>query len=111
MGAFSSSNQMDFKAVLESFTKDTIPIPPFLRMGLQEWYEGEVLTSAGESLMLNIWEFLQRRKSIFLAADFREQRAKEISFDSQRLFHDPTIMQMSGYSPPLKIDYLLKKQG
>lgn len=28
MGAFSSNDRMDFKAVLESFTKTTFPIPP-----------------------------------------------------------------------------------
>lgn len=53
IGSFSLNVRIDFKTVLESFTKNTISIP--LTNGhMQERYEGEALISAGESLMLNI---------------------------------------------------------
>ena len=57
MGAFSSNDRMDFRAVLQSFSDTEISTPPDWRMGLTPvWCEGERLTCAGGSWMPSIGE-------------------------------------------------------
>ena len=69
-GAFSSNKRMDFKAVLEAFTETEIPIP---KSG--KWAESGMVRSGKcniqwRTLDAQYWGVPQRRKRIFLIADF-----------------------------------------
>lgn len=102
MGTFSSNDRMDFKAVLESFTKTTIPIPPSREWAHAGMVRGRSIDLCWRVLDAQYWGVPQRRKRIFLVADFREQRAKEILFDSQRLFPDSTVIQSRELFPSIR---------
>lgn len=69
-GAFSSNKRMDFKAVLEAFTETEIPIP---KSG--KWAESGMVRSGKCDIQWRVldaqyWGVPQRRKRIFLIADF-----------------------------------------
>uniref|UniRef100_UPI001926B5F6 DNA cytosine methyltransferase n=1 Tax=Tetragenococcus koreensis TaxID=290335 RepID=UPI001926B5F6 len=82
LGAFSSNDRMDFKAVLESFTKREIPIPPFRRWTYAGMVRGRGVDVCWRVLDSQYWGVPQRRKRVFLVADFRDFRAREVLFDS-----------------------------
>ena len=79
-GALTSTNGADFRAVLEAFTEAEIPMP---KSG--KWTGAGMVRSHSVDLA---WVFYdaqnfgtaQRRKRLFLVADFRGQRAVEILF-------------------------------
>lgn len=85
MGAFTSNDRMDYAAVLRAFTGAEIPMPVsggwapagMVRGGSPDlaW---RVLDAAG-------WGTAQRRRRVFLVADFRGQRAGEVLFKPRRL--------------------------
>lgn len=82
-GAFSSNKGMDFRAVLESLTKTSIPIP---RSG--RWAAAGVVRSTECDIEWRVldaqyWGVPQRRKRIFLVADFGTfgRRAGKILFE------------------------------
>lgn len=83
MGAFSSNHRLDFKAVLEAFTSSPVPIPES-----GKWSGAGMVRGTGTSLCWRVMDaqywgiptLKQRRRRIFLVADFREERAKEILF-------------------------------
>jgi intein/homing endonuclease len=82
-GAFSSNKGNDFRAVLEEITKTEIPMPKD-----NKWAEAGVVEWAGGSLAWRVldaqyWGVPQRRKRIFLVADFGGFTAGEILFESQ----------------------------
>ena len=82
-GAFSSNKGMDFRAVLESITETEIPIPKsgrWANAGMVEWRGGSV---AWRILDAQYWGVPQRRKRIFLVADFGGQSAGEILFERE----------------------------
>ena len=80
-GAFSSNQGLDFKAVLEEIGQTTVPMPLN-----GKWAENGVAQLPGCEIAWRIldaqWWVPQRRKRIFLVADFAEGRrcAKEILF-------------------------------
>ena len=86
-GAFSSNKGADFRTVLEEITESTIPVP---RSG--KWAKAGLVRSsqcdiAWRVLDAQYWGVPQRRKRIFLIADFRAngERRPEVLFESQSL--------------------------
>lgn len=79
-GALSSSSRRDFKAVLEAFTEAEVPIP-----GSGRWANAGMVRGRGADLAWCVYDAqyfgtAQRRRRIFLIADFRGQRSGEILF-------------------------------
>lgn len=79
-GALSSNKGLDFKAVLEAFTKTEIPLP-----GYGKWANAGMVRSGGVDLAWCVYNsqhfgVAQRRRRIFLVADFGGKRAGEILF-------------------------------
>ena len=82
-GAFSSNKGADFRAVLEEIGQTEIPVPPngkWATAGLAELQECQI---AWRVLDAQYWGVPQRRKRIFLVADFaaHDRCAGEILFD------------------------------
>ena len=89
-GAFSSNKGLDFRRVLEEITETSIPMPPgdrWAKAGMVELPDRQV---AWRTLDAQYWGVPQRRKRIFLIADFRGQRAGEILFKPESMFGDTT---------------------
>ena len=79
-GALSSSSRRDFKAVLEAFTEAEVPMP-----GSGRWANAGMVRGRGADLAWCVYDAqyfgtAQRRRRIFLIADFRGQRTGEILF-------------------------------
>ena len=79
-GALSSSSRRDFKAVLEAFTEAEVPMP-----GSGRWANAGMVRGRGVDLAWCVYDAqyfgtAQRRRRIFLIADFRGTRAGEILF-------------------------------
>ena len=79
-GALSSSSRRDFKAVLEAFTETEVPMP-----GSGRWANAGMVRGRGADLAWCVYDAqyfgtAQRRRRIFLVADFRGQRSGEILF-------------------------------
>lgn len=83
MGAFSSNDRMDFKAVLESFVQTEVPIPPSRQWANAGMVRGRNVDVCWRVLDSQYWGVPQRRRRIFLVADFRDFRAREILFDTK----------------------------
>uniref|UniRef100_UPI00403F0F44 DNA cytosine methyltransferase n=1 Tax=Candidatus Enterococcus willemsii TaxID=1857215 RepID=UPI00403F0F44 len=83
MGAFSSNDRMDFKAVLESFVQTEIPIPPSRQWAHAGMVRGRTVDVCWRVLDSQYWGVPQHRQRVFLVADFRDSRAREILFDRQ----------------------------
>ena len=93
-GAFSSNSGEDFKAVLEAVIgvaePDTqVPMPEKNRWPYADCYMGNGWSVAYRVLDAQFWGVPQRRKRIYLVADFAGGRAFDILFKSEGL---------SGYS-------------
>ena len=79
-GALSSSSRRDFKAVLEAFAETEVPMPCSGR-----WANAGMVRGRGADLAWCVYDAqyfgtAQRRRRIFLIADFRGERAGEILF-------------------------------
>lgn len=79
-GALSSSSRRDFKAVLEAFTDTEVPMP-----GSGRWANAGMVRGRGVDLAWCVYDAqyfgtAQRRRRIFLVADFRGERSGEILF-------------------------------
>jgi DNA (cytosine-5)-methyltransferase 1 len=84
-GAMSSNNGADFRAVLEEILEAEVPVP---RSG--KWASAGMVRGNGREIAWRIldaqyWGVPQRRRRIFLVADFRGQCAAEILFECQGL--------------------------
>lgn len=90
-GAFSSNKGEDFRAVLQAFCSiwggqdHIIPQPPRGR-----WMPAGCVVGNGSSLAWRVydaqfWGVPQRRKRIYLVADFGSERAGEILFESESM--------------------------
>jgi len=83
-GALFSNNGMDFRTVLESLTNTTIPMP-----NTRRWANAGMVRGFGRCdiswriLDAQFWGVPQRRRRIFIVADFREQRTHKILFKSE----------------------------
>ena len=93
-GAFSSNSGEDFKAVLEavigiSEPDAQVPMPEKARWPYADCYMGDGWSVAYRTLDAQFWGVPQRRKRIYLVADFAGRCAFDILFKSEGL---------SGYS-------------
>lgn len=94
-GAFSSNKGEDFRVVLEEFVKVVEPTAEMPPMADRKWPYADVIVGDGWSIAYRTldaqyWGVPQRRRRIYLVADFSGERAKEILFERDGL---------RGYSP------------
>ena len=87
-GAFSSNKGEDFRAVLEAvigIKEPTAQVPAPGKKGwpYADYYVGDGWSAAYRVLDAQWWGVPQRRKRIFLVADFAGERAPEILFESE----------------------------
>lgn len=97
-GAFSSNKGMDFRAVLEEIGQTEIPIPPngrWANAGLAELPQCQI---AWRVLDAQYWGVPQRRRRIFLVADFAAagRCAGEILFEPEGVCGDPATGEGAG---------------
>lgn len=90
-GAFSSNKGMDFRAVLEEIGQTEIPMPPngkWANAGMVELPQCQI---AWRVLDAQYWGVPQRRRRIFLVADFAADGrcAGEILFEPEGMSGDP----------------------
>ena len=77
-GCFSSNGRRDYKAVLEAFTESSIPMPESMR-----WRNAGLVRCAAANIAWCVYDaqhfgLAQRRKRLFLIADFGKGCPKEI---------------------------------
>ena len=84
-GAFSSNKGNDFRAVLEEITESSIPMPKSGRWAKYGMVRSSGCEVAWRVLDAQYWGVPQRRKRIFLVADFRGGCAAEILFKPESL--------------------------
>lgn len=92
-GAFSSNRGEDFRTVLEEFIrvkeKDVVmPSVPAAGWPYADCYSGNGWSLAYRVFDAQYWGVPQRRRRIYLVADFRGERAKEILFERKGLRGD-----------------------
>lgn len=92
-GAFSSNKGEDFRAVIESLSKVaeaevSIPLPKDGRWEPAGLVVGDGWSIAWRTLDAQFWGVPQRRKRIFLVADFGGGRASEIFFERESVSGD-----------------------
>ena len=101
-GAFSSANGEDFRAVIEEIVhiKDStchVPRPDTGRWGSAgAAILGDQFSLAWRVLDAQYWGVAQRRRRIFLVADFGGLTAPKILFEQERLLGDPAEGQGQG---------------
>lgn len=92
-GAFSSNYGEDFRCVLEEFIKicgrHTVPRPDRGKWKSAGEILGDGYSVAWRQLDAQYWGVPQRRKRIYLVADFRGERAGEILFEREGLRRHP----------------------
>jgi len=69
-GAYSSNKGMDFKAVLEAFTETSIPVPRHNKWSGAGMVRSRICTVIWRTLDAQYWGVPQRRRRIFLVADY-----------------------------------------
>ena len=87
-GAFSSNKGQDFKAVLEAVIGVKEPTAEVPAPAKKSWPDADYYLGDGWSVAYRVldaqwWGVPQRRKRIFLVADFAGRGAKEILFESE----------------------------
>lgn len=82
-GAFSSNKGEDFRAVLSEIAETEIPMPRSGKWANAGMVRTERVDIAWRVLDAQYWGVPQRRKRIFLVADFRGRCASEILFKSE----------------------------
>lgn len=100
MGSLSSSDRMDYAAVLRAFTDSEIPIP-----ASGGWAHAGMVRGRGVDLCWRLldaqhWSVprLARRQRIFIVADFGGRRAHEILFKPRPMFQVPPPCGEGGLS-------------
>ena len=89
-GAFSSNRGEDFRLVLEEFIKITEPDAVMPAVPQAGWAYADCISGDGWSLAYRVfdaqyWGVPQRRRRIYLVADFRGECAQEILFKRESL--------------------------
>lgn len=87
MGAFSSSDRMDYAAVLSQFTGCRVSMPASGRWAYAGMVRGQSPDIAWRLMDAQYWSSprLARRQRIFIVADLGGQRAADILFKSRRV--------------------------
>ena len=101
-GAFSSNHRRDFQAVLEEIGQAEVPMPKSGRWADAGLVRTHTCDIAWRVLDAQYWGVPQRRKRIFLVADFTEtgRRAGEILFGIRRNQKAEEIHETRRESPP-----------
>lgn len=97
-GAFSSNQRMDFQAVLEAFTEEKIPMPIYKKWCKAGMVRTDRVDLAWRVLDAQYWGVPQRRKRIFLVADFGGERSTKILFRPEKMPAISTICKRSRVS-------------
>jgi len=89
-GAFSSNKGEDFRIVLEELIKVVEPSAVMPAVPKKGWAYADTYCGDGWSLAYRVfdaqyWGVPQRRRRIYLVADFRDQRARKILFERDGL--------------------------
>jgi DNA (cytosine-5)-methyltransferase 1 len=89
-GAFSSNNGQDFRVVLEELIKIVEPNAVMPEVPQKGWAYADYYSGDGWSLAYRVfdaqyWGVPQRRRRIYLVADFRGECAREILFEREGL--------------------------
>ena len=92
-GAFSSNAGRDFQAVLTEIIRIAEPNAPDVPLPDKRWPMADLYGGNGWSLAYRVydaqfWGVPQRRKRIYLVADFGGNRAGKIQFECDRLYGD-----------------------
>lgn len=87
-GAFSSNRGQDFRAVLEEIMEAEIPMPYSGKWATSGMVRGNGRSLAWRVLDAQYWGVPQRRKRIFLVADFTGGSAAEILFEQEGVCGD-----------------------
>lgn len=99
-GAFSSNKGADFRCVLEAFVRISaeisVPGPANGRWNPAGEIVGDGFSVAWRQLDAQYWGVPQRRKRIYLVADFRGGRAGEILFERESLRGHPAACGAPG---------------
>lgn len=92
LGAFSSNDRMDFRAVLRAFADTEIPMPAsggWANAGMVRGGKSDVCWRLLDAQYWGRPTLAQRRRRIFLVADFRGERAAEILLKPRELLPLP----------------------
>lgn len=99
-GAFSSNKGADFRCVLEAFVRISaeisVPGPANGRWNPAGEIVGDGFSVAWRQLDAQYWGVPQRRKRIYLVADFRGGRAGEILFERESMRWHPAACGATG---------------
>lgn len=112
-GAFSSNDRLDFAAMLSAFTGAEVSVPPrgWAHAGM---VRGGHADTAWRLLDAQYWgepALVQRRKRVFVVADFAGQRAGEVLFKPGLCSRFLRLAVRAGCPPPKEVECLLLKQG
>lgn len=102
MGATSSSDGMDFRAVVQSFQDTEVSMPPSGTWANAGMVRGRVPDFAWRLMDAQYWASsrLARRQRIFAVADFGGRRAAEILFKPRPMFTPTGFSGAGGLSAP-----------
>ena len=102
MGAFSSNDRMDFRAVLSAFTAADVPMPASGRWAGSGMVRGGVPDLSWRLMDAQYWARprLARRQRVFLVADFRGRRSHEILFKPRPMLPLPAPCGTGGLPSP-----------
>ena len=108
-GAFSSNKGEDFKVVLEEFIKIVEPTAVMPDVPKKGWayadsYRGDGWSIAYRVFDAQYWGVPQRRRRIYLVADFRGERAREILFERDSLRGYSSQSRTSGETAPGNVE-------
>lgn len=95
-GAFSSNRGSDFRTVLEEITKESIPMPDSEKWAKSGMVRGSQCEVAWRVLDAQYWGVPQRRKRIFLVADFRKKCRAEVLFKPESVPGDSEACKGAG---------------
>lgn len=104
-GAFSSNKGEDFRIVLEEFIKIKEPTATMPAVSKGGWpyadaYMGDGWSIAYRTFDAQYWGVPQRRRRIYLVADFRGERAHKILFELEGLHGHPSQSGAQGQETP-----------
>ncbi len=98
MGAFSSNDRMDFRAVLSAFTGSEVPMPAAGRWANAGMVRGGVPDLSWRLMDAQHWAEprLARRQRVFIVADFGGRRSGEILFKPRSMLPLPAPCPAGG---------------
>lgn len=113
-GAFNSNKGEDFRTVLEEFIRISEPNAVMPKVPKAGWAYADCISGNGWSIAYRTfdaqyWGVPQRRRRIYLVADFRGGRAKEILFEQEGLRGPTAQSERRGKKLPKILEMALKQ--